>query len=69
MVKAARTDSLNNKKGTEQRLLEAAGEVFAESGYRGATVRQICEKAKANLAAVNYYVRDKDGLYLAVMRY
>jgi len=69
MVKAARTDSLNNKKGTEQRLLEAAGEVFAESGYRGATVRQICEKAKANLAAVNYYFRDKDGLYLAVMRY
>ncbi len=49
--------------------MEAAGEVFAEYGYRGATVRQICEKAKANLAAVNYYFRDKDGLYLAVMRY
>lgn len=68
MVKAARTD-FPNKIGTERRLLEAAGEVFAESGYRGATVRQICEKAKANLAAVNYYFRDKDGLYLAVMRY
>jgi len=68
MVKEARTDS-PNKIGTEQRLLEAAGEVFAEYGYRGATVRQICEKAKANLAAVNYYFRDKDGLYLAVMRY
>ena len=68
MVKEARTVSPNNL-GTEQRLLEAAGEVFAEYGYRGATVRQICEKAKANLAAVNYYFRDKDGLYLAVMRY
>jgi len=68
MIKQAETNTPNNI-GTEERLLEAAGEVFAEYGYRGATVRQICEKAKANLAAVNYYFRDKDGLYLAVMRY
>lgn len=69
MIKQAETNTPNNNIGTEERLLEAAGEVFAEYGYRGATVRQICEKAKANLAAVNYYFRDKDGLYLAVMRY
>lgn len=55
--------------GTEERLLEAAGEVFAVHGYRGATVRQICEKAKANIAAVNYHFGDKDGLYLAVLSY
>lgn len=53
---------------TEKRLLDAAGEVFAEFGYRAATVRQICEKAGANVAAVNYYFRDKEGLYLAVLR-
>ena len=68
MIKQAETNT-PNKIGTEERLLEAAGEIFAEFGYRSATVRQICEKAKANLAAVNYYFRDKDGLYLAVMRY
>ena len=55
--------------GTEQRLLEAAGEIFAEYGYRAATVRQICEKAKANVAAINYHFGDKDGLYLAVLRH
>ena len=53
---------------TEIRLLEAAGEIFAEYGYRAATVRQICEKAGANVAAVNYYYGDKEGLYLAVLR-
>jgi AcrR family transcriptional regulator len=53
---------------TETRLLEAAGGIFAEFGYRTATVRQICEKAGANVAAVNYYFGDKEGLYLAVLR-
>jgi AcrR family transcriptional regulator len=53
---------------TEQRLLEAAGEIFAEFGYRAATVRQICEKAGANVAAVNYYYGDKERLYQAVLR-
>ena len=45
---------------TERRVLEAAGEVFAALGYRAATVRQICEKAGANIAAVNYYYGDKE---------
>jgi AcrR family transcriptional regulator len=64
----APTGQLSNNE-TERRLLEAAGAIFAEYGYRGATVRQICERAKANVAAVNYHFGDKDGLYLAALRY
>lgn len=48
---------------TRARLLEAAGEEFAAKGFEGATVRAICTRAGANLAAVNYYFGDKEGLY------
>jgi AcrR family transcriptional regulator len=54
---------------TRRRLVEAAGEVFAERGYNGATVREICARASANGAAVNYHFRDKAELYDAVLRY
>src|SRR5689334_6495275 len=49
---------------TKTRLLEAAGEEFAEKGFEGATVRSICARASANLAAVNYHFGDKEQLYL-----
>jgi AcrR family transcriptional regulator len=54
---------------TRRRLLEAAGEVFAEHGYRAATIQEICRRADANIAAVNYHFTDKEQLYRAVVRY
>ena len=54
---------------TRQRLVEAAGEVFASQGFRSATVRDICQRAGANVAAVNYHFGDKEKLYLEVLRY
>src|SRR5262245_47439374 len=49
-----------------QRLLDAAGEVFAKHGFRDATIREICQKANANIAAVHYHFGDKEELYAAV---
>jgi AcrR family transcriptional regulator len=54
---------------TKQRLLEAAGEIFARQGYNSATIRDICRSAGAHVGAVNYHFRDKEGLYEAVIEY
>ena len=55
--------------GTRERLLQAAALVFAEHGYHQARIRAICERAGANIAAVNYHFGDKKRLYQASLRY
>jgi len=52
---------------TRQRLLQAAGRLFAERGFKNTSVRDICEEAGANVASVNYHFRDKLGLYKEVI--
>jgi len=50
-------------------LLAAAVDVFAEKGYRDATIAEISGRAGANIAAVNYHFGDKETLYREAWRY
>jgi AcrR family transcriptional regulator len=52
---------------TRERLLSVAAQLFAEQGFNNVTIREICQVAGANLAAVNYHFRDKLGLYKEVV--
>lgn len=59
--------SRQDGEATRQQLLEVAGQVFAERGFADATSKEICARAKANLAAVNYHFGSRDQLYEAVL--
>ena len=54
--------------GAREKILDAAGRVFADRGYKSATIRQICQAAEVNVAAVNYYFGDKQQLYLETVK-
>lgn len=52
---------------TQQRILEAASQVFAERGFRGATLRAVAARAGTNLASAHYHFGSKEGLYMEVV--
>jgi AcrR family transcriptional regulator len=55
-------------KSTQKKLFNAGTKVFADKGYRDATVREICKKAgAANINAVNYYFGSKENLYREIL--
>ena len=56
-----------DRPGARARLLDAAGEVFADKGFEGARGADICAQARVNPAAINYYFGGMDGLYEAVL--
>ncbi|MCX7914409.1 MAG: CerR family C-terminal domain-containing protein [Thermodesulfovibrionales bacterium] len=54
---------------TREKLLKTAIDVFAEKGFRDATVAEISERSGVNIAGVNYHFGDKETLYREAWRY
>lgn len=55
-------------KGRKDRLLDSAELAFANSGFDGASMREIVQDAGVNLATAYYYFESKEGLMLAVLK-
>ena len=55
-------------KPVQERLLDAAEELFCEHGFEGASIRDIAACADCNIASVNYYFGGKEKLYTEVWR-
>ena len=53
---------------TSELILNAAGRIFAQIGFHATTVRQITREAGVNLAAINYHFRNKNELYVSVLK-
>jgi AcrR family transcriptional regulator len=56
------------RRATRERVLEAASEVFAERGFHGATVEDICERAGFTRGAFYSNFSSKDDLVLELSR-
>ena len=55
-----------NEKLTEEKIFEAATEVFVEKGMDGARMQDIANQAGINKALLHYYYRTKEKLFNAV---
>jgi TetR/AcrR family transcriptional regulator len=56
------------KDSTEQRIFDAAHEIFVQKGLDGAKMQEIADKAGINKALLHYYYRSKEKLYEMVAR-
>ncbi len=56
------------ERGVQDRLAEAAEELFCSRGFNDTSVRDIAAVAGCNIASVNYYFGGKDNLYVEVWR-
>ena len=54
--------------GTRQQILNVAGLIFSQKGFRAATIADICRLAGTNIASVNYHFGDKQRLYVEAWR-
>ena len=60
------TNSNPDSAHTRERLVDAAERLFAEHGFRNASVRDITREASCNIASVNYHFGGKNNLYREV---
>lgn len=52
---------------TEEKILNAARNIFTKKGFLATTVRDIATEANTNVASVNYYFRSKENLFAFIM--
>lgn len=48
---------------TEQRIFKVATELFANNGFDGTSIREICKKSDINISMISYYFGGKKELY------
>jgi AcrR family transcriptional regulator len=53
----------------KDRLVKAGVELFDRYSFDGVSTRLLADRAKVNLASIQYYFGSKEGLYLAVARH
>lgn len=58
---------MTSRADTKTRILDVAEQLFGEQGLERVSIRDITDKAKVNLAAINYHFGSKEDLIAAVL--
>ena len=66
---AKRTRRSDPGQETRTRIIESAEELFADSGYEGASLRKIMANAKVSSSLINYHFGNKEGLLRAIFEH
>lgn len=56
------------EKDTSQKILKAAFKCISEKGYANVSMRDIAEEANVVLSQINYYYKNKEGLFCKLIR-
>jgi len=59
------TTRAQQRESTRDRIVEAALAAFAEKGFRGASTRDIAQRADTNQGLITYHFKSKDDLWRA----
>ena len=57
----------DEKEKSKQRILKSATKLFAQKGFDGVGIREICKDAKANICMISYFWGGKEGLYQGIL--
>lgn len=57
----------DEKEKSKQRILNSATKLFAQKGYDGVGIREICKDANANICMVSYFWGGKEELYKGIV--
>lgn len=55
------------KDKSKQRILDSATKLFAQKGYDGVGIREICKEVNANICMISYFWGGKKGLYQGII--
>jgi len=58
---------MNNNQTTENKVIDAAKQVFIEKGLEGTKMSDIAERAGISRTTLNYYYRTKENLFHAII--
>jgi AcrR family transcriptional regulator len=62
-----RTGRRQGDSGTRQDIIRSAQKLFAEQGYRGATMRAIARDARVDAALIHHFFGSKEGVFTAAV--